>query len=138
MKSRPLPQRERLQAVFSYDPETGLLTWKRREGDDRLTRGWNAKNAGRSPRVDKHGYVNVLVAGRRFAAGRVIWMMMTGEEVREIDHRNGVTDDNRWDNLRPATRSQQSQNRDSRGFYRDHTGRYRVQLSVMGRKVHVG
>jgi hypothetical protein len=29
----------------------------------------------------------------------------------EIDHKNGITDDNKWDNLREAVRAQNSKNR---------------------------
>jgi len=138
MKSKPLPHYERLHEIFSYDSQTGLLTWKRRDGVDRATRSWNTKNAGRSPRIDKHGYVVVAVDGHRFAAGRVIWKMMTGDDLIETDHRDGDPANNRWDNLRPASRSQQNMNRDSKGYYRDHTGRFRVQVCIEGRKIHVG
>lgn len=42
----------------------------------------------------------------------VIWFMQTGEWPRhEVDHRNRIPGDNRWANLRAATRSEQTQNR---------------------------
>jgi hypothetical protein len=34
---------------------------------------------------------------------RIIWKWMTGEDPETVDHRNHVTNDNRWDNLRTAT-----------------------------------
>lgn len=42
---------------------------------------------------------------------RIIWLWKTGVwPAREIDHKNGIRTDNRWCNLRIATRLQQNAN----------------------------
>lgn len=85
---KPLPPQERLLALLSYDPQTGVLT--RRHNTKAIT-GKNSK-----------GYLRLSVDGSVYKAHRVIYKMMTGQEPKCVDHRNGVVDDNRWDNLRAA------------------------------------
>lgn len=65
---------------------------------------------------DIGGYITIRIAigGRRwsFKAHRLAWLIMTGAwPEAEIDHRNGRRHDNRWKNLRPATRLQNCHNR---------------------------
>jgi hypothetical protein len=68
------------------------------------------------------GYIRVRIDGVVYDAHRIIWKMMTGEEPTEtIDHRNGNPGDNRWSELRPATRAQQSANK---RLYRNNTSGY--------------
>lgn len=99
---RPLPPVERLRELFDYDPETGHLLNRRRAGDDRFSRGFNSRYAGK-PAGGKHqfGFLCVRVGdGRTCYAHRVIWKMMTGNEPGWIDHINADRADNRWCNLR--------------------------------------
>ncbi len=60
------------------------------------------------------GYIYVLV-GKHYAAHRIAWLLMTGEWPKaDIDHRNKNRADNRWVNLREATRSQNLANQGPR------------------------
>ena len=79
-------------------------------------RAWNTCRAGTvagAPGSGGYRYVNLTFDGkpRRMLAHRVVWALATGAwpEV-EIDHRNGIRDDNRLSNLREATRSQNKHN----------------------------
>ena len=55
---------------------------------------------------DADGYLVMKFEGVMFKVHRIIWKMVTGKEpVTIIDHRNTVRTDNRWANLREATRS---------------------------------
>ena len=62
-----------------------------------------------------------------------------------IDHINGVCDDNRWSNLRQATRSQNAANqrihRDNtlgmKGVYR-HGKRFAAKIRINGDGIHLG
>ncbi len=84
---KPLPTLKRLLELFSYDPETGVLTWKVSRGGQR---------AGDVAGTISHGYVQVFVDGIAYRAHRLIWKMVTGREpVRYIDHENGNRSDNR-------------------------------------------
>ena len=61
------------------------------------------------------GYVSIRLLGPLYMAHRLAFIYMTGESPKgDIDHRNKVRNDNRWVNLRRATRSQNNMNSKNR------------------------
>jgi hypothetical protein len=102
-KASPLPSRERLEELFSYDPETGIVlhrvhTWPKRIG----------KAAGF---LDYYGYLNVQVDNRMYKLHRIIWKLVTGADPKQhIDHVDGNPNNNKLMNLREATNSQNQHN----------------------------
>lgn len=111
---KPLPSQEELQKLFSYDPLTGILTWKHQAWQSPQ---FNGKYAGKIAGTVHEGYI---VVGWRsegeprtvyYLAHRLIWKLVTGEEPDEfIDHRDTDKLNNRWVNFRPATNGQNIQN----------------------------
>lgn len=94
---------ERLRFLLSYDPNTGKFI--------RLV-GGKGFRAG-FPAGDLHkasGYAYIGIDRKRYRAHRLAWLYMTGEWPIEVDHMNGDRSDNRWGNLRLATRSQNNAN----------------------------
>lgn len=97
---------EDAKQLFNYDPNTGILTWKRRIGDSPSIKVFNSNFPGKpagSIRTITCGYKNVGIwhLGKRHLAHRIAWMIMTGEmPPGSIDHINGDATDNRWMNLR--------------------------------------
>lgn len=95
---------ERLRAVLRYDPDTG--EWERIK-----------KGAGTRAKVgSRYGkgrrYIRISVDGKRYLAHRLAWFYMTGEwPYPETDHRDRDSLNNRWRNLREATRSENGLNR---------------------------
>lgn len=87
---------DRVMEFIDYDPETGLLTWKKKKG-----RGEAGSAAGF---YDRAGYRKIEIDGRSYMAHRLIFYITYGREPVEIDHINGVRDDNRLCNLRDSTR----------------------------------
>ena len=100
---KPLPSLDRLNELFRYEPETGKLI--RRKGVKRSAAGTVVGSLMAS------GHVYVSVDYQKCYVHRVVWKMVHGEDPEvEIDHINGVKDDNRLSNLRLADRSQNAMN----------------------------
>lgn len=57
------------------------------------------------------GYVSVKIGGHEALAHRLAWFCVYGEQPEKLDHVNRIKNDNRIDNLRPATASQNQCNR---------------------------
>lgn len=90
---------------IDYDPETGVFTWRK-------GRGLKGRTCGS---VKADGYFVIKFRGKTYPAGRLAWFYMNGEWPPEtIDHINRDPLDNRYCNLRPATRLQQTGNRKGR------------------------
>jgi HNH endonuclease len=96
---KTLPSQARLKELFDYDPETGEMRWK--PGIPR----WGGQIAGSLHKVHKRCVISI--GKQRFYAARLIWKWMTGDDPpAEIDHWDADGTNDRWENLRPATRGQ--------------------------------
>ncbi len=107
-----------LHELFTYNPDTGDLTWKVRPrghfNSDKDWKRWNTRYAGSvAGSLNTGRYVQVLVNKQPRLAHRIIWEMLHGEIPigHEVDHINGMTNDNRSCNLRGATRGENCRNR---------------------------
>jgi hypothetical protein len=95
---------ERLRELLSYDPETGVFRW-------RVTRGGTARAGTVAGASRRDGYVLISIGNVRYLAHRLAWLWVTSTwPPDEVDHKNGDPSDNRLENLRPATRSQNNAN----------------------------
>lgn len=108
-----------LNEIFSYDPETGVLTHKERprwmftkgyKAGETSWRTFNTQNAGNAVDNRNHGYLRVNICGKRYSAHRIIWCMVYGEWPEEVDHINGDRGDNRLCNLRAVSRQENMRN----------------------------
>ncbi len=105
MKKLPMPGGDSLNTLLSYDPDSGILTWKK-------TRNPNCRMGTSAGCRTKKGYLRICVGGVDYMAHRVIWRMMTGEDPShlQIDHIDQDPSNNRWSNLRLASQSQNLHN----------------------------
>lgn len=93
---------------LEYCPTDGFFRWKI-ERNSHGGKIYPGKIAG----TNKDGYVQIKVYGRVYRAHHLAWLFMTGEwppKGADIDHKNRDRSDNRWINLRIATRSQNNIN----------------------------
>ena len=107
---------------FIYDPNTGTLYWKERRVEHFKSYGsmkaWNTLHANKAAGCKAcrfktiPAYVTVSVLGRSIGAHRVIWEMINGPIPTGmfVDHIDGNPWNNKIDNLRLATPSQNNMN----------------------------
>ena len=154
MADRQLPSPEVLRQLLRYEPETGKLFWKERGPEwfksKEGFKHWQTRRLGAEAltSIDRDGYRRGLVCGHSVMAHRVAWAIHAGHWPKyQIDHVNGVRDDNRLLNLREATASENARNRRYRvkpgGIPRGvkmlaSSGKWQAEIGVDGRKKYLG
>lgn len=138
--SKPKPIPTDIRDHLAYDPVTGQLTWLRKQGTG------NSPNAGDTAGcLHSAGTILVSFRGKMYGAHRIAWFLMTGYQPPAlIDHRDLNRSNNKWTNLRPATKSQNGANtrgvagRDlPKGVHR-FRGRFQAAISTGGKQHHLG
>lgn len=117
-QTKEMPSQERLHELFKYNHETGTIT-------RRIQVSSGAKAGDIAGTSDRDGYRAIMISGKRYFSHRIIWMMVHGEcpTDLEIDHENNIKYDNRLDNLRIGTQSENAHNRKNIKGYCFHKGR---------------
>lgn len=59
----------------------------------------------------KSGAIHIMLDGKKYFAHRLAFLWMTGEIPPLVDHHDGNPANNRWENLREATHSQNEMNK---------------------------
>lgn len=142
-----------LRQLLSYNPDTGELVWLPRDESwfkkARDAKGWNKKYAGTKAFQTLHyGYLHGHVFKKHYFAHRVAWALHYGSWPEgQIDHVNGVRSDNRIENLRDVTHSDNQKNVKLRhdnkcgmpGIdWKKHASAWRVRVSREGKRHLVG
>lgn len=95
--------------LLDYDIDTGLLT--RRKAPNRRRAG----SVLGTP--NKKGYLCAYIHDTTYLLHRVIWLMVCDRwPTDQIDHVNGIRDDNRLENLRECTNAENRQNIRPEGY----------------------
>lgn len=127
-------------AAFLYDPQTGLITRKVQRGSQKAGTVAGTRHI--------HGYVQISFNGKFYLAHRIAWLMTTGTwPEMDIDHKNGIKNDNHWGNLRLTTKRANVENFvrarvDSTsgllGTSPDKGGRWQAKISVNRKTIYLG
>lgn len=131
---------EYLKSILHYDPDTGILT--------RLTDTTRGKAGDIAGDQMPNGYWRVYISPSRWYVHRLAFIYMTGSEPPEdVDHINGDTSDNRWDNLRCVSRQENLVNSKRSkantsgvtgvSWFRE-TDQWRAQIYCKGRRYSLG
>lgn len=129
---------DRLKEVLHYEPETGWFTWRISSAV--------AKPGERAGGGHGLGYRSIGLDYRKYLEHILAWFYMTGTwPTKEVDHINLDKSDNRWENLREATRSQNGHNKNqnprnktgTKGVHL-HGNKYRARLWVDGKDFDLG
>jgi hypothetical protein len=95
----------RAKELFDYNPETGDITWKASNSNV-------VKIGQKAGSLDRLGNRIVIMADKTiYRAHQIAFLIMQGYIPEEVDHINGDSSDNAWDNLRGVSHSENMQNR---------------------------
>lgn len=129
---------EYILSVLSYNPNTGNFTWNESRGNTK---------AGNIAGTKDNGYIRVRVNNKFYQAHRLAFIAMGQPIPEQVDHINGVRDDNRWANLRPCNNSQNQQNsrrgKNNKSGYKgvhwdNNTKRWASQIYVNNKRIRLG
>jgi len=105
MKREELTQ-NMLKEYISYDKHSGMFIWKK------IRKNSNRKIGDVVGRINKIGYIIIDFYRIKYKAHRLAWLYEYGEfPTKHIDHINGNRSDNRIDNLRDSSVSDNCKNR---------------------------
>ena len=80
-------------SLFNYDRNTGILTW-------RVSLSLNIVVGSEAGCTTMQGYRTIRIDGKLYPTHRIIWFIRKGYfPEHEVDHKNGIRDDNRWKTL---------------------------------------
>ncbi len=131
----------RAREIFDYDP-SGFLIWRERRKGRVVGQ--------RAGCVLNNGYVQITAEYEKYLAHRLIWFWHTGDWPPALDHIDRDRANNRIENLRVATKTQNAGNRCKqrnkdgnsskwRGVYWcNSTNRWIARLQAAGRNPHIG
>jgi hypothetical protein len=130
---------EEARALWDYSPGTGIFRWK-------VCSHKKIRIGDVAGGIADNGYRILTYKGKKYSAARIAFLIVTrAYPPDEVDHENNNPADDRWDNLRPADRSQQLFNTRVRSDNKLGvkgvcfvSGRYRAFICTNGNRKNLG
>jgi hypothetical protein len=146
MAAKPLPPVEYLRQRLRYEPETGKLYWREHPN---MPTHWNTRYAGTEAfTANFKGYRHGTFDYGRYLAHRVAWALHHGHwPDNTLDHVNHDPADNRIENLRQVSQSDNMKNmkrhrNNTSGttgvFWHSRRRKWLVNIRAHGRTLHLG
>jgi hypothetical protein len=140
--------REKILSVLDYCPDTGFFVWRVSRGTVKAGYVAGTIQTGGGGRSQDYKYLAVKLFGKQYAAHRIAYYLMTGiwpDKHVHIDHKDGSTFNNRWENLEAKTHTENQWNR---GVQKNNRlgvrgvvqvgNRFRAKIEVHGKRIHLG
>jgi len=142
MLKTTMPTQALLHEMFNYNEDTGLFT---------RIKGIAAKGGSIGTIAgykNPNGYVVISILGTPKQAHRLAWLYVHGIlPTNELDHINGVRDDNRLSNLREVTSQENSMNSALRSdnnsghvgvYFKKDKNKWCARIHIDGKSKHLG
>lgn len=107
--------KEQIEKYLIFDGRD--FYWKERQPGDQLNavqcKVFNSRKAGKKAgSIEPQGYVCIQIMGKKYKAHRLIWCMVYGAipSDMQVDHINHIRHDNRLENLRLVSQSENERN----------------------------
>ena len=89
---------KQLKEVLHYDPLSGIFIWKIKSA--------RCIQIGDIAGYKDHGYIRIEINHKAYFANRLAFLYMEGYFPEgDVDHKDRIKDNNKWNNLRHVTRS---------------------------------
>lgn len=127
-----------LRSIFSYQDNGNLI---------RKTSAGSSRAGSVVGHIDDKGYRKTTINRKSFGVHQLVWLYHHGSMPGQIDHNDKNPSNNRIENLRAATQSENQQNIDLKSnnksgykgvYFHKATSKYASQLRKNGKCIHLG
>ena len=130
---------EYLKKILHYDENTGIFTWL-------VSKAKRIKIGDIAGKLHHTGYINIKINKKEYLAHRLAWLYVKNKWPKnQIDHINGIKDDNKIENLRDVTNRKNISNTHKHrngklvGCTLDKRyNKWRAQISINGKRKSLG
>lgn len=118
-----------------FDYKNGELFWKK-------TNNYKIKIGAKAGNKDSLGYINIKIKGQSYKAHRLIYVYHNGalDKNLQINHINGIRNDNRIENLRVVSNTENQRNQVFAKGYCFHkaSGKFMASIRVNRKDIYLG